>query len=384
MSYDQAHPALLPYNHHISRIIMNEIHVKSAHGGAERILADSRQKYWIIRGRNLSRGITRSCVVCRKLHKQPHSTLMGDLPPERTRMFSPPFNVTGIDLFGPFKLKYGRNKSIKSWGAVFTCATVRAIHLEIVEDSSTQALLQAVRRFACHHGWPSTIISDNGGCFIGAEKELKKIIVEGKSQIQDFATLHRLRWLFTTPLGPHQGGIYESMVKQTKKALKVIVGEQILSWNEMSTVFSEVECLVNSRPLSYVSSDAMEPQPLTPNHFMFGRATPDVPQGPFEESKNPRLRFQFVQRLVQQFWKRFVALHSPADETTQMAVQEQATSCWRHCTVGRLQGCARQMEPCKSHRGVPWSRRRSAQRQGKDPARCVPASRPEMLPLFRE
>lgn len=60
-----------------------------------------------------------------------------------------------------------------------------------------------------HHGWPATIISDNGKSFVGAERELRK-------QINDFAVLNKVRWIFTTPYSPHQGGIYESLIKQTK------------------------------------------------------------------------------------------------------------------------------------------------------------------------
>ena len=95
------------------------------------------------------------------------------------------------------------------------------------------------------------------------------------------------------------------MVKQAKNALRVIVGQQVLSWNEMATVFAEAECLVNSRPLGQPSNDANDPQPLTLNHLILGRATADIPQGPFKESKTYRKRFEYVQSLVQQFWKRF-------------------------------------------------------------------------------
>lgn len=281
LTYDQINPILLPAEHHISKLILEDVHQKLSHAGCERTLSESRRQYWIVRGRNLAKYIARNCTVCRKLRQPPHTTLMADLPPERIKPFSPPFTVTGVDLFDPFNLQVGRNKSTKAWGALFTCATVRAIHLEIVESPSSEAFLQALRRFASHHGWPTTIISDNGKSFVGAEKELRKLLVEGRKQIEDFAVLHKIRWIFTTPLSPHQGGIYESLIKQTKRALRVAVGTQVLSWNEMATVFAEVKSLVNSRPLGYASNDPNDPQPLTPNHFIIARASSLVPQGPF-------------------------------------------------------------------------------------------------------
>ncbi|XP_067650866.1 uncharacterized protein [Haliotis asinina] len=311
LQYDQVHPIILPAKHQIAKLIMRDVHEKLCHVGPERTLSESRRKYWIIRGRSMAKGIVRNCVTCRKLRQPVHQTLMSDLPAERLYPFSPPFTVTGVYLFGPFKLKYGRNKSIKAWGAIFSCASVRAIHLEIVADLSTQAFLQALRRFAAHHGWPQTIISDNGTSFVGAKRELKVLLQEGRKQIEEFAVLHKLKWKFITPLSPHQGGLYESLIKQVKCALQVVVGQQLLSWDEMSTVFAEVECLVNSRPLTRMSSDPNDLQPITPNNFVLGRASTEIPQGPFQEMTNLQKRFKFVQCLVQQVWKRFLREYVP-------------------------------------------------------------------------
>ena len=311
LPYDQVHPILLPGNHHVSKLIMEEFHEKVCHAGCERTLSESRREYWIISGRRMVKGIIKNCVICRKFRQRPHSTLMADLPRERVKPFSPPFTVTGVDLFGPFSLKVSRNKSVKAWGAIFTCATVRAIHLEVVESMSAEAFLHALRRFASHHGWPSTIISDNGMSFVGAERLLRELFVKMRKKLEDFATLHQLRWIFTTPRSPHQGGIYESLIKQVKRAIRVVVGSQRLSWNEMSTVFAEVKSLINGRPLGYPSNDPNDVQPLTPNHFLIGRASSSVPHGSFERSDILSRRFEFIQSLVQRFWERFIREYLP-------------------------------------------------------------------------
>ena len=311
LPYEQVNPVLLPKHHHVSSLIMESAHVKVKHAGRERTLCESRAKYWIIGGRQVAKNVTKNCVVCRRVRQPPHSTLMGNLPQDRVKVHAPPFTVTGVDLFGPFLLKYGRNKSIKAWGAIFTCATSRAVHLEIVENASAEAFLQALRRFASHHGWPETVISDNGGSFVGAEVELRKLFLEGKKRLTDFAVLHKIHWKFITPLSPHQGGMYESLIKVTKRALRMSTGEQILSWNEMATIFAEVKSIVNSRPLTYLSDDPNDLRPLTPNHLLLGRASADVPHGPYEDTKNTHKRFQYVQTLVNNFWKRFITEYIP-------------------------------------------------------------------------
>ena len=174
-------------------------------------------------GLRLAKKLARDCTTCHKLHQPPHRTLMADLPPERMKLFSPPFLVTGVDLFGPFKLKYGRNKSIKAWGALFMYARVRAVQPEIVQDLSTQSFLQALHHFVSHHGWPSTFISDKGKSFVRTERELRKLFVEGRKAISDFAVLHKIQWKFTTPHSPHKGQIYKSLIKQTKRSLCVAI-----------------------------------------------------------------------------------------------------------------------------------------------------------------
>ena len=129
--------------------------------------------------------------------------------------------------------------------------------------------------------------------------------------MNDFAVLQRVRWIFTTPYSPHQGGIYESLIKQTKRALRVAVGNQVPSWNEMSTVFAEVKSLINSRPLGYPSNDPNNLQPLTPKNLLLGRASSCVPQRLFEEVQNPRKRFECVQSLAHHFWRRFSREYVP-------------------------------------------------------------------------
>ena len=62
--------------------------------------------------------------------------------------------------------------------------------MEIVENRSAEALLQDPRRFVSHHGWSDTFISDSVKCFVGAEKELKKLLSEGRRDINDFAVPH--------------------------------------------------------------------------------------------------------------------------------------------------------------------------------------------------
>jgi hypothetical protein len=140
---------------------------------------------------------------------------------------------------------------------------------------------------------------------------LRELVVKERKKLEDFTTLYQLCWIFTTPRSPHQGGIYESLIKQVKSAIRIVVGNQNLFWNEMSTVFAEVKSLINGRPVGYPSNDPNDLQPLTPNHFLIGRASNSVPHGSFERSDILSRRFEFIQSIVQQFWQRLIREYLP-------------------------------------------------------------------------
>ena len=106
-------------------------------------------------------------------------------------------------------------------------------------------------------------------------------------------------------LTPHQNGCAEALVKSCKRALKKAVGEHVLTSFELYTCLLEVANLVNQRPTGRPPNDPDGGSYLCPNDMLLGRASPQVPQGPFEETRNPRRRVEFVQKIVESFWRRW-------------------------------------------------------------------------------
>ena len=304
--YETEYPALLPAGHHVSLLITRHMH-EVGHYGVATTAAKVRRKYWIIGVSKLAKNVKRRCVRCKMFEPKAEEQWMADLPGERVRPFSPPFHCTAIDYFGPYEVKIGRNKTAKHYGVIFTCLGSGAVHLELATDCSTQEFLQVLRRFFALRGYPSRLQSDNGTQFIGAERQLRDM-VRGWSvqELKEFCAEKQVDWKFVTPLAPHQNGCAESMVKSCKRALKKAVGHQRLTPFELHTCFQEVANLVNERPIGRIPNDPDDGSYICPNDLLLGRASSRVPQGPFRETRNPQHRVEFIQRIVDAFWKIWV------------------------------------------------------------------------------
>ena len=304
-SYEEKHPVLLPNEHRISLLITSHMH-NHGHPGVATTTAKIRRKYWILKASKLSKAVKFKCVTCREMAHKAETQLMADLPVLRLAPQTPPFYYTACDYFGPFSVKIGRNKKAQHYGVIFTCLNTRAVHLEMAVDLTTMEFIQVLRRFFSIRGYPAVLLSDNGSQMVGAARELREMVQSLDShQLCDYCAERGIRWIFTTPAAPHQNGCAEALVKSCKRALKKAIGEQVLTPFELYTCLLEVGNLVNQRPIGRVPNDPDDGKYLCPNDMLLGRATSEVPQGPFNDTKNPRRRVEFVQKIVDSFWHRW-------------------------------------------------------------------------------
>jgi hypothetical protein len=100
---------------------------------------------------------------------------MADLPRDRVTPSKSPFTYTGVDCFGPLEVKRGIS-TVKRYGVLFTCLTVRPINIEAASSLDTESFINALRRFTARRGQPEEIRSDTGGKFVKGEKELKQAV----------------------------------------------------------------------------------------------------------------------------------------------------------------------------------------------------------------
>ena len=307
------HQIILPGNSWISELVIRHMHKMHPGMGVEYLVAISRQKYWIINLRPLIKRVLRSCMECKKRNSQPTVPFMADLPKCRLAIGAPTFTYTGVDYFGPFLVKQNRS-SVKRWGCLFTCLTTRAIHIELVESLTTDAFINTLERFVNRRGNPNTLISDCGSNFKGADNELKRCLRELNSgnRIEEYMSSRHVNWQFNPPDSPHMGGAWERLVRSIKTSLKIILKERLVTDYQLITILTNVECLVNSRPITPASDDINDLNPLTPNHFLIGRANPNLPRGVvYDADKCSRKRWRQVQYLTNHFWRRWLKEYLP-------------------------------------------------------------------------
>ena len=265
-------PMLLPSRHHVVELIIRDAHERMLHGGVNTTLTTIRERFWIIRGRQTVKKNLRRCVKCRKIEGKHYSLPQPpELPGERVSD-DPPFAHTGIDFAGPLYTseKVENPEDAKAYVCLFTCASTRAVHLELTKRLSAEAFMLAFRRFTSRRGLPATVVSDNAKTFIAAAKDIVKI-VRAKEVIQ-YMSNNGVTWKFIVERATWWGGFWERLVQTVKRALKKLIGQSCLSFEELRTLLVEVESIVNARPLTYVydNLDGIN-FALTPSHLINGR-----------------------------------------------------------------------------------------------------------------
>ena len=300
LPFDVKYPIILPRGNWITKLIVNYYHENDHHvAGQNQTLAKISQRFWILRGREEVRECENNCYGCKRRKAKIAKQIMAPFPAIRIKQSLRAFSRVSIDYGGPFITIQGRGrKRAKRYLCLFTCLLSRAVH----------SFLNAFYRMTSRRGLPQEVISDNGTNFVGANTELKELISKlDKSKIEKSAANNGIKWHFNPPLGPHFGGVHETMIKAAKRAIYGILSKADITDEELSTAFTGAEDLISSRPLTYQTADIKDDIPLTPNHFLYGLAgTEFSPDSADAECYNLKKRWRRMQELVKHFWGRWM------------------------------------------------------------------------------
>ena len=295
ITFEENNPIFLPKKHYFTYLVIRHSHVSVGHCLTKQTLNHLRKQYWIPKARNFIRNIIKACQTCKLKEEQSYGYPNPPPLPKPRVTISPAFKHIGIDYTGPVHLRnvyFERDNSLyKAWIALITCSNSRAIYLDIATDNSSLKCVNVLTRFYNRRGAPKDIQSDNGSNFVGEE-------------VQNFVASRNTNWNFNTPSAPWTGGFFERMVKSVKRILKKLLGNSKVTYDEMLTILSSVENILNKRPLTYQYEELDEI--ITPNHLIYGRSINDT----YKQNSNVKevdndKRAKYIQTLLNHFWKRW-------------------------------------------------------------------------------
>ena len=291
LPFNTIHPMILPPDHYVTGLIIQKAHLNVYHNGVKETLIQLRSKFWIVKGRQIVKKYLNKCNTCRKLEGLSYgSPSISQLPKSRVEG-GQAFQGVGIDFCGPLYLANPKGET-KSYIALITCTSSRMVHLELCGSLEAATLIGCLKRFFARRGTPSLIISDNAKTF--------------KSEaIKKFTATRGITWHFNLAKAPWWGGLFERLIRSTKRCLKKTLKLSRLDFEQMTTVIAETEAVLNSRPLTYLHPDSVDI--LTPFHLYTGNRVLDPPDPRvlnFEvlNSDQARQRVQKLDHLIGQFW----------------------------------------------------------------------------------
>ena len=160
-------PILLPPKHMLTSLIIYSVHSQMFHAGTNTTLTAIRQQFWIPIARQSIKSLLRHCTTCRRHGGKPYATPDPPPLPEIRTRDTIPFTITGIDFTGALYVRQDSTEN-KVYICLFTCATSRVIHLEVVTDLTVESFLLDFRRITSRRSVPKIVMSDNASTYFSS------------------------------------------------------------------------------------------------------------------------------------------------------------------------------------------------------------------------
>ena len=312
LDFDAKHQIVLPKRHKFVTSLITHYHNKFCHAGPLALSNILRQQFWILNAKSTIKSVVHTCIPCFRHRPILFKQIMGNLPKNRVTP-ARPFINSGVDFCGPVYIHYKirGKRPYKAYIAVFICFATKATHLEIVHDLTTDAFIGALKRFIARRGFCKQLSCDNGTNFVGARRELselRKLFLSRahNEHVQTFCAEDNINFSHIPPRSPHFGGLWEAAVKSAKHLLYRSTLNTSLTYEQLLTIVTQIEAILNSRPMTALSSDPCDFNALTPGHFLIGTPLTALIEPSLKDKNMSQLsQWRLVTACQQHFWTRW-------------------------------------------------------------------------------
>ena len=218
----------------------------------------------------------------------------------------PLFSSTRIYLFEQVAIKQRRAR-LKCWWALFNFFTTRVIHLEVVEGYDTDSFIGSLQGVFSRRWKPRDICNS---CGTNLKRTTSELNIEIE-RINGYSSNEQITWHFIPPVAPHMGGIWKRIPRTVKKVMFSMIKNTVLTDFRLMTIFTEIEKIFNNQPLTYVSGNPDNLEPLTPNFPLLGRYKSSVVIEENDGNISSLRRWKQVAPTSNQFWKRWLVEYLP-------------------------------------------------------------------------
>ena len=239
-------------------------------------LSELREEFCLLRARQAIKKVLHKCLPCKMAKKHRGQQIEVPLPADRVQP-QKPFAVTGIDFAGTLYIKVGSNMR-QGYYALFTCATTRAVHLELCTDMTTDKFLLAIQRFVGRRGLSHTAYTDNARTFHAMNKNLALLWTSlSAAKTHQFLAQNNITRKFIVPRAAWWRGWWERVVGTTKRCIRKVLGRFQVPEEGLNTTVIAIETAINSRPIVQAEDESGT---LTPAQFLIGERITAIPSGP--------------------------------------------------------------------------------------------------------
>ena len=308
LSYDAKYPIVLPEKEcEVLESLVRNVHWQNKHATIIETYALLKKKFCFPLGRRYVAKILRRCMNCQKVRKRPNTQQFGNLPAARIDR-APPFQNSGVDVFGPFEVKVGRYPK-KIWAMLVTCLCTRAVWISPLVDMTLDSVIHALARVQSQFPGLKNLFSDQGSNFKGAKRELneaKEMLEFDLNELNEKLCDKQIKWQFGPANCGHWGGSWERVIGLVKQNMKAVINGKTITREEFTTLCYSVSNVVNRRPITPVSEDPDDFSCLSPAHFLYpyedqmdsDHFIPPIPSS----GATLRSKWTTMQSLLDEFW----------------------------------------------------------------------------------